>query len=275
MKNNSTDKGMKRIQTTMLQVCMTWFLMSVTTTVMAWGMQGHRIVGEIAEKHLTAKAKKNIQRILGNESVAMCSNWADFIKSNPQYDSLDKSHYINFNPGMSWDDFQRNLKKDSGQNAYNSILYLSKALKSGSLNDSLKRDYLKLLIHFVGDIHQPLHTGRPEDRGGNRIQVQWFDESVNLHQVWDDKLIQYQKLSYTEYVQWIHHVTPAQKKTWMNQPIAVWLFESYELATHIYNHTPAQSKLKYKYNYDYVEALNNQLLKAGVRLAGILNEIFG
>lgn len=266
---------MKKFHTVLITVSMCWMFAGITTDVRAWGMQGHRIVGEIAEQHLTPKAKKNIRRILGNESIAMCSNWADFIKSNPQYDSLDRSHYINFKPGMTLYEFNRNLLQDSGQNAYNSIVYLSNALKNPTLSDSLKRDYLKLLIHFVGDVHQPLHTGRPEDRGGNRITVFWFDEQVNLHQVWDDKLIQYQKLSYTEYVQWINHATRAQIHQWMKQPFSVWLYESYELATNIYNQTPAQSKLKYKYNYDYVEALNNQLLKAGIRLAGMLNEIFG
>ncbi|HCF62929.1 MAG TPA: S1/P1 Nuclease [Chitinophagaceae bacterium] len=266
---------MNRISFAWITVVLIGLFAGISGTAMGWGMQGHRIVGEIAEKHLTPKAKKNIRRILGNESIAMCSNWADFIKSNPQYDSLDKSHYINFKAGMTLSEFNRNLAGDSSQNAYNSIVFLRQALKSGSLPDSLKRDYLKLLIHFVGDVHQPLHTGRPEDRGGNRVQVSWFDESVNLHQVWDDKLIQYQKLSYTEYVQWINHATPAQKQLWMKEPVAVWLFESYELANHIYNNTPAQAKLKYKYNYDYVEALNNKLLKAGIRLAGMLNEIFG
>lgn len=250
-------------------------LFFTVNTADAWGLLGHRIVGEIADKHLTSKARKNIQRILGNESVAMCSNWADFIKSNPDFDSLGKSHYINFNSGLSYKQFVHSLDNNREQNAYNSIVYIKNALKNESLNDSLKKAYLKLLIHFVGDIHQPLHTGRPGDQGGNKIRVFWFGDNINLHHLWDERLIEYQQLSYTEYVAWINHPTTRQLNLWMQQPIADWLYESYLLATKIYEATPEGSKLKYRYNYDFVEDMNLQLLKGGVRLAGILNEIFG
>lgn len=250
-------------------------LLFLSINSFGWGLDGHRIVGEIAEKHLTAKARKNIQKILGNESIAMSSNWADFIKSNPAFDSLDKSHYINFKSGMSRNDFDADLKNNKEQNAFNSIKFLSEQLMSGKLNDSLKVAYLKLLIHFVGDVHQPLHTGRPEDLGGNRIRVTWFDQNINIHQLWDSRLIEYQNLSYTEYVNWINHATPDQKKKWMFEPMENWLYESYVLAEKIYAATPADAKLKYKYNYDFVEDMNLQLLKGGVRLAGLLNKIFG
>lgn len=240
-----------------------------------WGMDGHRIVGEIADRHLTAKAKKNIRKILGNESIAMSSNWADFIKSNPTFDSLDKSHYINFKSGLSRNEFDNFLQNNKDQNAYNSILFLSNELKSGKLNDSLKVMYLKLLIHFVGDVHQPLHTGRPEDLGGNKVRVNWFNNNINIHSLWDSYLIEYQKLSYTEYVNWINHASKEQKKLWMNEPIENWLWESYVVTEKIYAETPENANLKYKYNYDFIDVMNLQLLKGGIRLAGMLNSIFG
>ncbi|MBI3233025.1 MAG: S1/P1 Nuclease, partial [Bacteroidetes bacterium] len=68
---------------------------------MAWGVLGHRIVGQIADTYLTKTAKKEIFKILGNESVAMASNWPDFIKSDPAYSYLNNWHYINFKGGLS------------------------------------------------------------------------------------------------------------------------------------------------------------------------------
>lgn len=135
--------------------------------------------------------------------------------------------------------------------------------------------YLYLLIHITGDIHQPMHVSRAEDQGGNKIKVQWFNEPTNLHSVWDDKLIELQKLSYTEYTANINHSTLAGRQLLQKQPTTEWFFESYELANKIYSGiTEPEQKLGYRYNYDNIAMLNQQLLKGGIRLAGLLNEIF-
>ena len=134
--------------------------------------------------------------------------------------------------------------------------------------------YLRLLIHIVGDIHQPLHVGRPDDLGGNKIKVFWFDVSHNLHSVWDDQLITYQRLSYTEYANAINYVTEAQRKEWQAEPLSTWLWQSYQLAEKIYADIKPDQKLSYRYNYDYIASLNDRLLKGGVHLAGLLNDIF-
>lgn len=254
-------------------LCSTLF--AVHQTAMAWGSNGHRIVAEIAERHLTKKAKKNIQKIIGPTSLAMIANWPDFIKSDPRFDSLDKSHYVNLPQGLSYEAFIQSVHNNKDQNVYNAILLLKDELKQKNLDDSLKVMYVKLLVHFVGDLHQPMHTGRPEDLGGNRVRLEWFNEKINLHQLWDDRLIDYQKLSYTEYVNWINHATKAQKKMWQSQSVADWLYDSYLISNRIYAETPEGAKLKYKYNFDFIDDLNLQLLKGGIRLAAILNEIFG
>ena len=136
--------------------------------------------------------------------------------------------------------------------------------------------YLRLVIHIAGDIHQPLHVGRFEDLGGNRIRVLWFGDSTNLHSVWDDKMIESQNLSYTEYVKAINHSTKEQRKHWQQQSITEWFFESYQLAGKVYSGvTQPNQRLSFRYNFDYIGMLNSQLLKGGVRLAGLLNSIFG
>ena len=241
----------------------------------AWGMQGHRIVGEIAYFHLNAKAKKEIQQILGNEPMAMASNWPDFIKSDTAYKYLNAWHYVDVEQHLSFLPMRDSLKTDTASNAYNKINFLVEKLKNRSLSLKEKQMYLRLLIHIVGDVHQPFHVGRKGDRGGNDIKVSWFGEPSNMHKIWDEELIEYQELSYTEYVNVINFVTPQQKKDWQSSPIEQWFFESYEISEKIHDDVKPGDKLSYNYNFKYVQTLNQQLLKGGVRLAGLLNEIFG
>lgn len=243
---------------------------------MAWGMLGHRIVGEIAGSYLSKKAKKEIYKILGTESIAMSSNWADFIKSDPAYGYLYNWHFINFNSGLTQQQFQSYLDTDTATDAYTKINFMVAELKKKDLSRDKKILYLRMLIHIVGDIHQPMHVGRLEDLGGNKIRVLWFRDSVNLHQVWDDRLINLQQLSYTEYAAAINHTSRQQVTEWQKEPLGSWLFQSYQIAQKIYADikTPDQ-RLDYKYNFNYLDTLNNQLLKGGVHLAGLLNEIFG
>ena len=104
----------------------------------------------------------------------------------------------------------------------------------------------------------------------------WFSDSKNLHQVWDDQLILFQQLSYTEYSTAINHTTGEQRKEWQQQPVSTWIYQSYQLAEKIYSEIKLpDQRLDYKYNYNYISTLNQQLLLGGVHLAGLLNDIFG
>jgi hypothetical protein len=242
---------------------------------MGWGMLGHRIVGQVADSYLTPKARLAVQQILGTESIAMASNWPDFIKSDPAYSYLSSWHYINVQEGLNYPDFQSFLKKDTATDAYTKLNFIIKELKNKGLPKDKKLFYLRLLIHIVGDVHQPLHvSGRAQ--GGNQVKVLWFNQQTNLHSVWDEKLIDYQQLSYTEYTKAINHTTAAQRKKWQQEPISKWLYDSYTISEKLFPEiTEPDQKLSYRYNFDHIATLNQQLLKGGVRLAGLLNQVFG
>ncbi len=242
---------------------------------MAWGKLGHRIVGEIASSYLTAKAKKEIQLILGNESIAITSNWPDFIRSDTNYKYLNAWHYVDLEKNLSFMVARDSLKTDTSANAYNKIDFLIQQLKNKSLPQADKLMYLRLLIHIVGDVHQPFHVGRKGDRGGNDIKVSWFGESSNLHKIWDEEIIDYQQLSFTEYVNSINFTTLQQRNEWQKEPMDKWFYDSYEISERLHDDVKPNEKLGYNYNFKYIETLNNQLLKGGVRLAGILNQVFG
>lgn len=241
---------------------------------MAWGVLGHRIIGQIADSYLTKNAKKEIFKILGNESIAIASNWPDFIKSDPSYNYLNSWHYINLKAGLSEQEVKSYLAIDTITDAYTKINWLTVQLKDKTLEQEKKVLYLRLLIHIAGDIHQPMHTGRYEDLGGNRIRLTWFKDSLNLHQLWDERLINFQQLSYSEYATAINFTTKEQRKLWEAEPVSDWVWQSYQHAEKIYADIKPNDRLGYQYNFKYVEILNQQLLKGGVHLAGLLNEIF-
>jgi hypothetical protein len=245
------------------------------SNVFAWGVLGHRVTGQIAEYYLTVKAKGEIKKLLGNESLAMAANWADFMKSDRSYDYLGPWHYVNIKSGMSRQDVFRFLKEDTGANLYNKLNLIVSGLKSKKLSRDKEKLYLKLLIHFIGDAHQPMHMGQPQDRGGNSIKLYWFGVPTNLHRVWDEHLIDFRQLSYTEHAAAINFLSPSQKNIWMKQPLIEWIYESYEIAQKLYTEVRPEDRLTYNYNFHHVNIMNQQLLKSGVRLAGVLNDIFG
>jgi hypothetical protein len=131
-----------------------------------------------------------------------------------------------------------------------------------------------MLIHIVEDVHQPMHAAHADDKGGNDFKLYWFSTPTNLHSVWDTQLIDFQQLSFTEYAMAINHTTAGQRAEWQKAPISQWLFESNQIAEKLYIEIKPGDTLNYKYNFAHIDTVNLQLLKAGVRLAGLLNQLF-
>ena len=233
-----------------------------------WGQTGHRVVGQIAENHLSKKAKKKIENILGGQSIAMVSNFMDEIKSEPKYDSLGPWHYCTIPDGEKYAGAPAEGDIIEAINTYISIL------KSGNITMEEEAFALKCLIHLIGDIHQPLHVGNGTDKGGNDVRVTYFWQSSNLHRVWDTGIIDGKNLSFTEYVAWINNATPSQISQWQKDGIMVWAQESMSYRPQVYN-LPEDKKINYRYDYDNIATVNLRLLQAGIRLAGILGEIYG
>lgn len=235
-----------------------------------WGQNGHRIVGDIAADYLTPDARKEIDRILGPESMAIASTWMDKIKSDPAYDHTHDWHWVTIPNGMTYKETEKNPNGD----LINSIRTFIQELKTGSLSSEEEEKKLKMLIHLIGDIHQPLHVGNGEDRGGNDTEVEWFHDDSNLHRVWDSEMIDDTQLSYTEFSTAINHPTDQQIENWQNTDVIDWANEAKHLREQVYD-LPENHEIGYKYQYKNRDLLDRQLLKGGVRLAGILNEIYG
>jgi len=242
---------------------------------MAWGTQGHRICGQIASSYLTPKARKAIEQILGNESIALAGNWADFVRSDPAFSYLSTWHYIDFDKVYTYPEMVNYLNQDANVDAYTKLQFLIDELKKNNLSKYNRKIDLRMLIHIIEDIHQPMHAAHAEDKGGNDFKVNWFNNPTNLHSVWDSQLIDFQQLSYTEYAAAINHTTESERAEWQADPISKWIFESNQIANKLYTEIKPGDTLNYKYNFTHIDTVNGQLLKAGVRLAGVLNQIFG
>ena len=239
-----------------------------------WGTLGHRVIGEIAQQHLSKKAKKELRALIGKETLAWWANWPDFIRSDTSWNFATHWHYVDLPAHQSKDNFITALKQLPGKNLYTQIQEMQAQLKDKSLSLEKRRTALFFLVHFLGDLHQPLHVGRDEDQGGNKIVVYWFGEKTNLHTLWDSKFVDFQQYSYSEYARLLDIADDSQVNSWVSSPLEDWFYESHVLSDSIYDNTPAESKLNYRYNYDFQNLLNQQLLKGGVRLASILNEAF-
>lgn len=242
---------------------------SIHSLAHSWGLLGHRIIGEIAQRHLGSKARKEIKKILGNESLAISSTWMDFIRSDSSYDYTHPWHYVTIPDGKTYEEAEKAVEGD----VIVAIEQLVNDLKSGELTEDKKKEAIRFLVHLIGDIHQPLHVGRGTDRGGNDVQLTWFNEKANLHQVWDSKIIDYQQLNYTEYTRALDFATKKEIKKWQASSVRDWAYEAMDLREEIYD-LPEDGRLFYQYNYNHIGTIEKKLLKAGIRLAGVLNEIF-
>lgn len=235
-----------------------------------WGRTGHRATGEIAEKHLTKKARRAIKKLLNGESLALASTFADEIKSDPLFKPYGPWHYVNFPFEETYETYPKSEKGDIIV-AINRCISI---LKDETSNNAIKAFHLKMLVHLMGDLHQPLHIGLAEDRGGNDFQVQWFSEGTNLHAVWDTKMIDSYKMSYTELASNRAQLSQAQLQAIQAGTVLDWMKESRELCKTIYAQSKVGDELRYEYMYLNMNLARTQLQKGGIRLAVILNQLF-
>lgn len=247
----------------------------------AWGPKGHDIIAAIAEQHLTAKAKKSLDKILDGHSIIYYSSWMDNIQNSPYwengYNKTKTWHYGNVDKGETY----QSMKKNENGDVVTALTMLTKELTENydNLTDSVRTDYVKMIVHMMGDLHCPMHAGRLSDRGGNNFKVRWFGQKTNLHSVWDSKIVDSaRKWSYTE---WCEHLDRKDKKfikaavqggyeDWFNETVA----NAAEIYDYVERMDGENPNLSYQYVFDFSPMLEEQLLLGGLRLAHVLNSIF-
>jgi len=235
----------------------------------AWGATGHRATGYVAEQYLSAKAKRKIRSLLNQQSLAIVSTWMDEIRSDSTYEYANDWHWVTIETGKTYEESPKNPNGD----AVAAIERIISDLKSRKLSREKEIEALKMLVHLVGDIHQPLHVGCCDDQGGNKVRVKWFRSESNLHRVWDSEMIDDTKLSYTELAQSLIMPRKATVAKLQRASVRDWAKESMSYRPQVYD--IKDGNLGYKYSYQYFDIVRERLMQAGIRLAGVLNQIYG
>jgi hypothetical protein len=237
--------------------------LGVAIGLISWGRTGHNVIGRIAANHLTDKARAGVAALLGNESLADVASWADETRDR----STASWHFINVEPGLSFEDFQRQVA--SKVDVYTALLKEEGILADGNASREDRVNALKYVVHFVGDIHQPMHVSRAEDKGGNTIQVQYDGQGTNLHSLWDTKLLEHAGLSEDQLAQSFDKATPEQIKKWQGDRPMTWAWESYVISSQLYTEIGKNgNNIDDFYYAGHMPIVEDRIEKAGIRLAG-------
>ena len=259
---------MKHLQNIMLGMA----LAAGSLTAFGWGQKGHDTVTAIAERHFTPATKAAVDSLLDGMSIVYWANWLDNASHTPEYAYSKTWHYKNIDADENYESAPLHEKGDIVRAIYDQV----DVLKSDKSTADEKTLALKMLVHFLGDIHQPMHLGHQSDLGGNRWDVRHFRRDTNLHSVWDSALVESaHKWSYTEWADQIDRLNPEETVMVLeNSNPDKWAEESFAIATSIYNSTPRGTNIEYDYISNWTPVVEGQLLKGGLRLADLLNTVF-
>jgi hypothetical protein len=235
-----------------------------------WGQIGHYVTGEIADLHLTEEAKTHVYELLGNRSMALATVWMDDIRSDSSYDYTSTWHWVTIPDNTTYAEAEKNPDGD----VIWALETLISELKEGNLGEQEEAEKLKMVMHMIGDIHQPMHVGDGTDQGGNQVRLQWMGENSNLHRVWDSDIINSLQFSFTELASELNKATPEQVEEWQQSSVRDWAYESVTYRDQMYD-LPDNMRIGYEYRYNNKKIVFHRLLQAGIRIAGVLNDIYG
>lgn len=255
---------MKKYLTTLL-------CLAVALAAGAWSQKGHDVTAYIAEQHLTPQARAAVDSILDGRSMVYWSNWLDNASHQMDHAYTRTWHYKNIDAGETYESAPANPSGD----VVTAIKQQIEVLTDPATTKADAALALKILIHIVGDIHQPMHLGHASDLGGNRVKMKFFDRNTNLHSIWDSSLVESgHKWSYTEWQQQIDTTDPEKIAAITKGSVDDWARETYNIATQCYVYFRPGNKVMYNDIARWTPVIEQQFLRGGLRLAHILNSIY-
>jgi hypothetical protein len=270
-----------------------------TSAAYAWGTKAHLVIGMLAEERLTPVARNAVNEILADSDLASATLWADEMRGSPDNREFWANyaanwHYVNIPETGDYNTSEKNPRGDAYTAMQTFVAILQDdPVPSGPILEGLrfyfdefdpqapevKQFALKFLLHILGDLQQPLHSGFAEDRGGNQVALQWFGEPANLHSLWDTLLVEQQNRSAEEIRRRLSERigrTPASDiRTMESAGPLVWMQESQRLLERIYGKHSGTNNFGDAYAAEFVPTVEAQLVKGGLRTAYFLNSIFG
>jgi hypothetical protein len=271
-------------------------LLLISSSAFSWGEEGHVIVGRIAQEYLTPKARESLADLLDNRPISdsRLVNWADLIRSSAEYGRKYKDHptwhYINVELKTTKDEVKYDEK---GNDVVGAVEKFSKVVVDSAVAKEDRKEALLFLLHFIGDLHQPLHcTNREDDKGGNMQLLKSFqgkaEDRLNLHKVWDVHFVKVEMegivaLDFAKRL--IGEIEEKQRTEWAKGNVRDWIWDSHEIGTktlYVFADNaplpPRDAPPTELTDDNYIKKnrpiVREQLKKGGVRLAFLLNEIF-
>ena len=240
--------------------------MAMPSGVFAWGKIGHGLVAEVAFTMLDSSTKANVHKYLGSMTIEQAANWMDEIKNDHRNDYMKQWHYVNVDEGKTYE----NTKEENIVNQLTRVINELKH-KENMKDEDIKKDLL-IIFHLTGDLHQPLHVGYGNDKGGNSVEVKYNGHNTNLHRVWDSELIEGENIKLSDCLSMlkgfdkedIAALSVINVENWMRQPRSQ--------LKNVYNFK--DETIDEAYATKNKKAIEQDILVAGIRLAAILKDVF-
>lgn len=244
----------------------------------AWGFDGHRIVGRLAESALSPAARAEARRLLADEpepTLAGVSTWADTLRDDPAWRHTGRWHWVNL-PRENPCTYVAERDCPDGDCVVGAIAAQRAILADRSRPDAERRDALKFLVHFVGDVHQPFHAGFGFDRGGNQTQLRFDRQGWNLHSLWDSAMVKHAGLDPEAYARQLRGgpTLPPDATLGLARPEERWALESCQ-AIHDHALYPSRRTVGRGYLEQHRPLAETRLRQAGNRLAALLDAALG
>jgi S1/P1 Nuclease len=251
-------------------------LFVMPNSVWAWGRIGHRVAARMAEARLTPAAIAAVHALLGpGVSLADASTWADEEQEVPE---SSRWHYVNVPIRETRYDARYCPSRGC---VVSKIEEFERTLLNPKAGRLQKQQALKFLIHFIADLHQPLHVGDNNDQGGNLLQVRFFNDGSNLHRVWDSQVME---LHTKDERIWLWDfdflANPRMVMEWSKGAPEDWATETLQIAKEAYclpgtkRVMASGARLGDEYYRFALPIIQKQLAKSGIRIAFVLNGIF-
>jgi hypothetical protein len=243
-----------------------WLFFSFIGSAYGWGPRGHKIVAQIAKQYIDKSVMDSVDHYLDDITIEKAGYWMDEVKMNISYDFMLPWHFISIESDKTY----VKSKNPDIINVLENILLNIKKKKKETPKETLLS--LKILIHLMADIHQPLNCGFAKDKNGNSIKLRFFFKSTNLHDVWDTDILEYQTVTAEDCMKLAANISKNDLIAYQRVDVLKWMEESRALLSVVYDFKG--NKLGDEYLDKATPVIKMQLVKAGIRLAAVLNQKF-
>jgi len=238
-----------------------------------WGGEGHNLVARLAQARLTPAAAAKVKEILGPDAtIVSISSWADQVRNSRR--ESGPWHYIDIPIDKKHLDMARDCK--NGDCVIAKIEDFKKVLVDPAATPVQRREALMFIVHFIGDMHQPLHCSDNKDKGGNDVRLDFNGRNMNLHSVWDSAMLSRMGTEDELYAKLSQDLNPGRTKKLGKGKVRDWAEQSHSISVKIvYGKLPKGTGIKITSDYEKAAdpVIVEQLERAGARLAATLNAV--